>query len=72
MLVGSFVDWFVGDRLLLRDFGLYGIIVINVRVAISVVMVMLLRDFGPYGFCLYVGDHLLVRYFEPYAITTYL
>jgi hypothetical protein len=37
------------DYLLLRDFGPYGIIFMNVRVVITVAMVMLLREFGPYG-----------------------
>jgi hypothetical protein len=37
----------VGDHLLLRDFGPYGIFM-NVCV-ITVAMVILLRDFGPYG-----------------------
>jgi hypothetical protein len=39
----------VGDHLLLRDFGLYGIIFMTVYIVITVAMVMLLRDFGPYG-----------------------
>jgi uncharacterized YccA/Bax inhibitor family protein len=41
--------WLVGDHLLLRDFGPYGLIFINVCVVITVAMVMLLRNFGPYG-----------------------
>jgi hypothetical protein len=39
----------VGDHLLLRNFGSYGIIFINVCVVVTVAMVMLLRDFEPYG-----------------------
>jgi uncharacterized YccA/Bax inhibitor family protein len=35
--------------LLLRDFGPYGIIFMNVCVVITVAMLMLLREFGPYG-----------------------
>jgi hypothetical protein len=35
--------------LLLRDFGPYGIIFINVCVVITVAIIILLRDFGPYG-----------------------
>jgi hypothetical protein len=35
--------------LLLRDFGPYGIIFMNMCVVISVAEVMLLRDFGPHG-----------------------
>jgi hypothetical protein len=40
------VSWLVGDHLLLRDFGPYGIIFM---IIITVIMVMLLRDFEPYG-----------------------
>jgi hypothetical protein len=36
------------DRLLLRGFGPYGMIFMNVRVFISVAMMMLLRNFGPH------------------------
>jgi hypothetical protein len=43
------VAWLVGDNLLLRDSGPYGIIFMNVCVVITVAMVMLLRNFGPYG-----------------------
>jgi hypothetical protein len=39
----------VGDHLLLRDFGLYGIILMNVSVAITVVIVRRLRYSGPYA-----------------------
>jgi hypothetical protein len=39
----------VGDHLLFRDFGPYGIIFKNVCVIITVAMVMLLRYFGPRG-----------------------
>jgi hypothetical protein len=39
----------VGDHLLLRDFGPYGIILMNVFVITTVAMVMLLRDFGSFG-----------------------
>jgi hypothetical protein len=35
--------------MLLKDFGLYEIIFMNVSVVITVAVVMLLRDFGPYG-----------------------
>jgi uncharacterized YccA/Bax inhibitor family protein len=41
--------WLDGDHLLLRDFGPYGIIFMNVRFVIAVAMVILLWDFGPYG-----------------------
>jgi hypothetical protein len=34
---------------MLRDFGSYGIIFINVYVVITVVMVMVVRGFGPCG-----------------------
>jgi uncharacterized YccA/Bax inhibitor family protein len=43
------MGWFLGDYLLLRDFGPYGIIFMNVCIVITVAMVMLLRDFGPHG-----------------------
>jgi hypothetical protein len=43
------VAWLIGDHLLLRDLGPYGIIFMNVHVVITVAMVMLLRDCGPYG-----------------------
>jgi uncharacterized YccA/Bax inhibitor family protein len=39
----------VGDHLLLRDFGPYEIIFMNVCVVITNAMVKLLKDFGPYG-----------------------
>jgi hypothetical protein len=39
----------VCNHLLLRDFGLYGIVFMDVCANIIVVMVMLFRDFGPYG-----------------------
>jgi hypothetical protein len=45
----------IGDHLLSRDFGPYGIILINVSVVITVAMVMLLSDFGPYVLHIYVG-----------------
>jgi uncharacterized YccA/Bax inhibitor family protein len=38
------VAWLVGDHLLLRDFGPYGIIFTNMCVVITVAMVILLRD----------------------------
>jgi hypothetical protein len=38
----------VGDNLLLRDFGPYGIIFMNVCVVITVAMVMMLRDIMGY------------------------
>jgi hypothetical protein len=41
--------WLVGDNLLLRDFGLYWIIFMNVCVIITVAMVKILRYFWPYG-----------------------
>jgi hypothetical protein len=40
--------WLVCDHLLLRDFGSYGIILMNLCVVITVAVVMLLRDFGLY------------------------
>jgi uncharacterized membrane protein (DUF441 family) len=40
------VAWLVGDHLLLRDFGLPGMIFMNVYV-ITIAMVMLFRDFVP-------------------------
>jgi hypothetical protein len=49
VLVAWLVGWLVGDNLPLRNFGPYGIILINVCAAITVAMVMLLRDYGPYG-----------------------
>jgi hypothetical protein len=39
----------VGDHLLLSDFGPFGIIFMNMRVVITVAVVILLQDFGPYG-----------------------
>jgi hypothetical protein len=39
----------VGDHVLLRDFGPYGIIFMNVFVVITVAMVMMFGDFGPHG-----------------------
>jgi hypothetical protein len=45
----------VGDHLLLRDYGPYRIIFINVCVIITDAMLMILRNFGPYVFCLCVG-----------------
>jgi hypothetical protein len=47
-LVGWFVGWLVRDHLLLRDFGSYAIIFMNVCVVIIVAMVMLLRYSGPF------------------------
>jgi hypothetical protein len=41
--------WLVGEHLLSRDFGSYGIIFMNVYVVLTVAMTMLLRDSGPYG-----------------------
>jgi uncharacterized YccA/Bax inhibitor family protein len=57
--------WLVGDNLMLRDFGPYGIIFINVCVVITVAMLILLSDVGPYVFCLrwLLDDHLLLRDF---------
>jgi hypothetical protein len=43
------VAWFIRDNLILRGFGPYKIIFMNVCVVITVAMVMLLRDFGSYG-----------------------
>jgi hypothetical protein len=37
------------DLLLLKDFGPYGIIFMNVCVLIAVAVIMVLRDLGPYG-----------------------
>jgi hypothetical protein len=51
MLVGRLVNY----HLLLRDFGPYVIIFMNVCVVITVAMVMLLRDFGPSAFYLHAG-----------------
>jgi hypothetical protein len=34
---------------MLRDFRPYGIIFMNVRVVMTVAMVVMLRDFGPYA-----------------------
>jgi hypothetical protein len=42
------VVWLVGDHLLLKDFGPYGIILMNLCFVVTVEMVMLLRDFGTY------------------------
>jgi hypothetical protein len=42
-------SWLVGNYLLLRDFGPYGIIFMNVCVVITVAMVMQLKGFQPYG-----------------------
>jgi hypothetical protein len=39
----------VGDCLLLRDFGPYKIIFMNVCVVITIAMAMLLDNFEPYG-----------------------
>jgi hypothetical protein len=41
----------------------------NVYVAITVAMVMLLRELGPYTFfvaCMMVGNHLLIKDFGSY------
>jgi hypothetical protein len=46
--------WLVGDQLLLRDFGPYGIIFMNVC-DVTAVAVVMFRDIGPYVFYLYVG-----------------
>jgi hypothetical protein len=54
MIFCSLVGWLVCNHLLLRDFGPYGIISMNVCV-ITVAMVLLLRDFGGYVFYLYFG-----------------
>jgi hypothetical protein len=53
------------DHLLLREFGSYMMIFMNVCVVIIVAMVMLLRDFGPYAFCTLVGDNFLAKTFWP-------
>jgi hypothetical protein len=56
MSVGSLDAWLAGDHLLLRDFGPYVIIFMNVSVVINVPMVTLLRDFGPMSsVCMLVG-----------------
>jgi hypothetical protein len=51
-LVGWLVGWLVarlvGDYRLLWDFRPYGIILMNVYFVITVAMVVLLSDFGPY------------------------
>jgi hypothetical protein len=47
-LVDSLVGLSVGDHLLLRDFGPYVIIFMNVCVVLTLAMAMLSRDFGPY------------------------
>jgi len=39
----------VGDHLLLRDFGPYGIIFMMACVGLTVAMAMLFGDFGPHG-----------------------
>jgi hypothetical protein len=61
MLPGSLSSWALRDSVF--DY---------VCVVITVAIVMLLRDFGPYVFYLYVGwlvsDHLLLRYFGTYEI----
>jgi uncharacterized YccA/Bax inhibitor family protein len=62
----------VGDHLLLRDVGPYGIIFMNVCVVRTVAMVMQLRDFGPYGIIFMmcvaatVATVMLSRDFGPY------
>jgi hypothetical protein len=48
VLVCSLVYLLVADYLLSRDFWPNGIIFLNVDVVITVAMVMLLRDCGPY------------------------
>jgi hypothetical protein len=50
LVVSFFVSlfaWLVGEHLLLRDFGPYRIIFMNMCVIADVIMVMLLRDFEP-------------------------
>jgi hypothetical protein len=47
-LVGWLVGRSVGDYRLLWDFCPYGIIIMNVYFVITVAMVVLLSDFGPY------------------------
>jgi hypothetical protein len=42
-----FKCWLIGDHLLLRNFGLCGIIFMNVYI-ITVAMLILLTEFGPY------------------------
>jgi hypothetical protein len=45
-----FVDTLVGDHLVLKDFGPYGIGLILMMCVVSVIVtVMLLSAFGPYG-----------------------
>jgi hypothetical protein len=64
--------WLVDDNLLLlTNFGPYGIIFMNVYVAITVAMVMLLRGFWAsclLSICWLVGDYLLFRDFGPCMI----
>jgi hypothetical protein len=48
VLVSSFAGWLV-DHLVLRNFGPYGVIFMNVCVVINVAVVMLLRDSGLHG-----------------------
>jgi hypothetical protein len=40
-----FVAWFVGDQLLLRDFGSYGIVFMNAYVVITVAIVNDVKGF---------------------------
>jgi hypothetical protein len=47
VLIVSLLSWLVCDHLLSRDFRPYRIIFMNVRVVITVAMVVLLRDFWP-------------------------
>jgi hypothetical protein len=51
----------VGDQFLLRDFEAYRLMFMNGCIFITVAMVMLLRDFGPYVFCFRVGPLVTIH-----------
>jgi hypothetical protein len=51
--------WLVGDHLLLKYFGPCGIFM-----NVTVVMLMLLRDFGPYVLYLYAGWLVIICCYE--------
>jgi hypothetical protein len=69
-LVALFVGWMVSDHLLLRHFGPYMIVFMNVRLVTTVAMVMILRDFKSclLSVCWLVGDHVLLRDIGPYLL----
>jgi hypothetical protein len=62
------------DHLLLRDFGPYGIIFINMCFLTTVAMVILFMDFGPNGIVsmnvcvITIAMVMLLSDFEPYGI----